>query len=362
MAFYVNWAEAIQAVRTRLINNVITNDPENYTKLTGALTYLFGPQNPRTIRAIMRESEAVDKYRPVDIRYQPHWGDEDTTTDDANLTCNPLDQRRDSIDQYQPELFVSSGFTIDDNYVRENQENGTSPETRLQEGIMKAMRVGREKMDSQIVAKLALNIGSNPATGAGAGDYTDIELLNSDGSLSVNTFDDMKNDQEDNFQLGQPAVIGLGKMRKVFNRFAVGNVNTDAGIDFREVADQFGMVFYKDQFTNQQLASPDRVLLCYPGLQQFYNYNVNRGFFDQNVTDLRIKGTMPDSVYPFEWDYILSYDDGCGSGGNGIQGKWTMQLFSYFDLWTPPSDAWGGAYGELNDFTGIVGYNVTQAS
>ena len=69
---------------------------------------------------------------------------------------------------------------------------------------------------------------------------------------------------------------------------------------------------------------------------------------------------MPDSVYPFEWDYSLRYDNGCNSG-NGINGSWTLTLFSHFDIFTPPEEAFGDVYGELNDFTGIVGYELTEA-
>ncbi len=360
MAFYQNLPEAIQSVRTLLRDNRETNDPENYTKKLGMLDYLHGPQNLKTIDAIMRDNSNVDKYRPVDIRFQKHWDNSDVITDDSLLTCDPVAQRRDDIQQYQPQLFTSSKATIDEQYVRENQEDGTSPETRLQEAFMKAMRVGREDMDSQIVSKAATLIGSNPAAGTAAGAYTTLELLNSDGSLSVDTFDTLKNQQEDNFQLGEPAAIGLGNMRKVFNRFSVGNVNTDAGLDWRDVASQFGMMFYRDQFAPTNLAGANRVLFCYPGLQQFYHYNLNRGFFDQQTPDLRIKGTMQDTVYPFEWDYILAYDSGCATG-NGIQGSWTLTLFCYYDLWTPPTNAWGGAGTELEDFTGIVGYDITQA-
>jgi len=361
MAFYTEWTERLQAVRTFLSDQVQINNPENYTKLTGALNYLFSPINPSTIRTTMRENSENGKYRAVDVRFQPHWGDGDVITDDSAETCDPVAERRDYIEQYQPTLYVSSKFTLDEDYLRQNQEEGTSAEDRLQAGFVKAMRAGREKMNDQVVAKLATLVGSNPAAGASTGQYVDLELLNADGSLSVDTFDQMQNQREDNFMLGALGLIGLGNIRKVFNRQAVGNLNTTAGIDFQEVANQFGSLLFKDQSASVELGGANRVLACYAGMQQFYNYNLNKGFFAQNVADLRIKGTMPDPIFPFEWDYILEYDNNCANG-NGQMGAWTVRVFSYFDVFTPPERAFGDLYGSLNDFTGVVGYNITQAS
>ena len=41
------------------------------------------------------------------------------------------------------------------------------------------------------------------------------------------------------------AIIGKGNARKYMNRLAVGNAN-DAGIDYRDVARDFGMALFKD--------------------------------------------------------------------------------------------------------------------
>ena len=360
MSFNVDWVERLQSVRMRMEDVTTINDPQNYQKFTGMLSFLHGPTNPKTIDAKMMESMDKNQYRPVQIRYRQYKGSESVITNDANLTCDPVEQRRDLLKPYEPNLFVADKFTIDEDYVRQNTEDFDSIDARIERETMDLQRRLRESINSQLVAKASTLIGSNPATGVGAGDYTDVELLNSDGSLSVNNFDVMKNDQEDNYQFGKPSVVGLGNMRRVFNRFAVGNVNTTAGIDFREVEDQFGMTFYKDQFTTDNLGDPNKVLLMYPGLQQFYHYNLNAGFYEQNTPDLRVKGRMPDAVYPFTYDYIWEYDKGC-STGNGTQGSWTMTMYLWFDMFTPPEDSFGDIYGELNDFTGIVGYNILQA-
>jgi hypothetical protein len=361
MAFYTDWVEKLQATRTMLADNVQINNPENYSKLTGALNALFSPVNPTTIQAIQQENSANGKYRPVQIKYEPHWGDENVVTSDASDTCDPVDQRRSYIDTIQPSLYVSSKATLDEDYLRQSVEDPATAQDVLNTAFGKAMRVGREKMNDLLLAKLVTKIGSNPAQGAGTGSYTTIEMINADGSLNVDTFDQIKNDMEDNFMTGTPSLIGLGNIRKVFNRFAVGNLNTSAGIDFQEVAQQFGSILFKDQSILAQLGGANRVLAMYPGMQQFFSYNLFKGFFAQNVADLRIKGTMPDPIYPFEWDYILEYDDNC-STGNGLQGAWTIRCLLSFDVWTVPSDAFGDTYGDLNDFTGIVGYNITQGS
>jgi len=367
MAFFTDWTEKLQAVRTALADNVQINDPENYSKLTGFMNYLFSPINPKTIKTVMQDSADKSTYRPVQVKYQPHWGDEDVVTSDSSDSCDPVDQRRSSIQTLEPNLFISSKFSLDEDYLRQNTEDWSSPDNEVMKGFQKAMRVGREKMNAQLVSKANTLIGANPAasvrTGSPvqAGDFAAVEMINADGSLSVSNFDVIVNDLEDNFMQGTPAIIGMGNARKVFNRLAVGNLNTSAGVDFAEIEEQFNSILFKDQTAVTELGGANRVLVAYPGLQQFFNYNLNKGFFAQQVTDLRIKGTMPDPIYPFEWDYIMEYDSNCESG-NGHQGTWTFRVFCYFDLFTPNEDAFGDVYGDLNGFTGLLGYDITQGS
>jgi hypothetical protein len=185
-------------------------------------------------------------------------------------------------------------------------------------------------------------------------------MINSDGGADVNNFDTLSNHQEDNFMSGPLAVIGLGNARKYFNRLAVGNLNTNAGVNVAEIASQFGGLLYKDQSAAVNLGGANRVIVAYPGLTQFYGYNLFKGVFAKETPDNLIKGVMPDSVYPFEWDYSIRYDSGC-VGSNGLQGAWVVTISKYFDLFTAPSAAFGGVYSELGDFNGLVGYNITSA-
>jgi hypothetical protein len=70
---------------------------------------------------------------------------------------------------------------------------------------------------------------------------------------------------------------------------------------------------------------------------------------------------MPDPIYPgLEYDYDLYYDRNCTTA-NGTQGSWVGRVWLNFDVWTVPEDAYGDTYGALNDFNGIVGYNITSA-
>ena len=337
------------------------NDPLNYTKLTGTLDFLLNPSlNPRTIDVIQNENANAGQYRSVEIRYQPHWGTEDTVTTDSSVTCTKNNQRRESINNYDVDLFVHTKFTLEEDYVRQNTENGDSSELRLDRGFKSAMRINRESMSSQLLAKMAALMGANPAQGAGAGAYTALQVINSNGGADVNNFDAMVNDMEDNFMSGPLAVLGLGNARKWFNRLAVGNLNTNAGVDIREVAAQFGGLLFKDQAAASVLGDADNVLTVYPGLTQFYGYNLYKDGFVKESPDNLIKGTMPDPIYNFDWDFKISYDSNCDSG-NGLQGAWVVEVFKYFDLFTVPEDAFGDAYGELNEFNGIVGYNLTSA-
>ena len=170
----------------------------------------------------------------------------------------------------------------------------------------------------------------------------------------------MHNDMEDNYMQGPLAVVGLGNARKYFNRLAVGNLNTNAGVDVREMAAQFGGLLFKDQAASSALGGANRVLVFYPGLTQFYGYNLYKGAFVHESPNNLIKGTMPDPIYPFDWDFKIRYDDNCDTG-NGLQGAWVVEVFKYFDLFTVPERAFGDDYGDLNEFNGIVGYNITTA-
>lgn len=363
MSFDINWSEQLQPVRTSLEQNTIINDPLNYSKLTGFTDFLFNPSlNPRTIDVVQQQNAEQGRYRSVEIKYEPHWGDEDLVTDDSNVTCGKNNQKRSYIDTYNVNLFASYKFTLEENYLRENVEDyeGDVKQSRLEKGFRRAMRVCRESMDSQLLAKAAGLFGSNPAAGAGAGSYDTLELINSNGGADVNNFDVMHNHMEDNFMNGPLAVVGLGNARKYFNRLAVGNVNTNAGVDIREVAAQFGGLLFKDQAASTALGGANRVLVFYPGLSQFYGYNLYKGAFVHESPNNLIKGTMPDSIYPFDWDFRIKYDDNCDTG-NGLQGAWVVTVFKYFDLFTVPERAFGDTYGELNDFNGIVGYDITSA-
>ena len=204
-------------------------------------------------------------------------------------------------------------------------------------------------------------IGANPAAGVNAGAYQSFQAVNSDGGADVNNFDIMHNDQEANFMSGPIGVIGFaGNPRKYFNRLATGNLNTNAGVGIRDVANQFGALFFKEHSAESNLGNANRVLACYPGLSQFFHYNMNRGPFAKQDVDNYIKGTMPDAIYPFEWDFDLFFDRNCTRKGNtGLQGSWVARIWLYFDVFNVPEAAFGDVYSDLNDFNGVVGYEMT---
>ena len=361
MAFYIGWTEKLQATRLWLQDVKTGMDPRNYGKLTGTLNFLFSPLAGNVIRTTMMNNAGNSEYRPVEIRYVPRKGTQSLTTSDASATCTAVNQRRDIIDIHQPTLYVEDKFTIQENYVRENAENGYGLQQRLQGEFMDAMRVCREDMNRQLLAKAATLMGSNPAQTANKGVYTSVAVVKTaSGQIDDRYWDVFKNDQEDNLVAGEIGIIGLGNSRRYFNRLAVGAAN-DGGVDYMEVARQFGMVLFKDHTAEGTLGDSDRVLALYPGAAQFYQYSLNRGADFAINEDTFVKGTMPDPVYPgLLWDYILKYDDGC-TGGNGLQGGWTARVFTHFDLWTVPEGAAGEPYGELVDFNGIVGYKITEA-
>lgn len=358
MAVNLSLTEAIQSIQKNINDVTTVNDPSNYSKLTGTLNWLFSPENPRTIQAEMVRTAGASKYRPVEIRYLPKKGTSDLVTSDASASCTKTNTRRESVQTLNATLYVEDKFTIDEEIIREGTLEDL--QTRLMKEIRDAQRNCREDMNRQLLAAYASNFGANPAQGAGVGSYTDIQMIASDGTVSADTFDVIKNDQEDNYMTGTVGIIGLGNARKYMNRLAVGNVN-DGGVNIADVASQFGMALFKDHYTTTALSDADRVIASYAGLSQFFNYTLFKGKDFQNPDPLGgIRTTIPDAIFPFEWDYILKYDDECDTG-NGLQGAWTGRILSYFNLWIAPDTAFGEPYGDLADFNGVVGYRITQA-
>lgn len=361
--FTVDWTEALQATRLWLEDaNAQLSNPANFTRQTGMLNYLMSGINPKVIDAIMRENGGNSLYKPVDIRYIPHEGTANLITDDSDGSCSRVAIRRDKIQTLQPTLYAEHKFTIDENYVRQNAENGFNLAKRLQTQIQSSMRIVRESISRQLFAKEAGLFGSNPAEGVGAGAYTTVTMtIEASGKIDDNNFDVIKNNQEDNFQGGaEIAIIGKGLARKYMNRLAVGNAN-DAGIDYREVAREFGMVLYKDDDAADVLGGENNTLVIYPGNTQFFKYNLFRGEdFIQDFGD-RIKGTLPDPIFPdITYDYILEYDKNC-TNGNGLQGAWIGRILIYFDVWNINEDAFGDVYSEINDFNGVLGYTFDES-
>lgn len=363
-AFPVSWSEVLHSTRLWLEDaNAQFSNPANFMRQTGMLNYLMSPFNPRVIDVVMRENAGNSLYRPVDIRYIPHEGTGNLITSEASGNCNRVAQRRDKIQTLEPTLYAEHKFTIDEDYVRENAENGMNLQNRINKAITSSMRIVRESISAQLLAKEAGVFGSNPAQGVGAGNFTPVTMtIAASGKIDDNFFDRLKNDQEDNFQGGaEIAVIGKGNARKYMNRLAVGNAN-DAGIDYREVASEFGMLLFKDDDAASVLSGANNALVIYPGNTQFFQYNLFRGSdFIQDFGD-RIKGTLPDPIWGerLMYDYILEYDKNCTTG-NGLQGAWIGRILTYFDIWNVPEDAYGDVYSDINDFNGVLGYTFNES-
>jgi len=362
MAINLALTEALQNIQINLKTVTTVNDPNNYSLFTGALNWLFSPSNGKAIQAEMVKSSKASKYRPVEIRFMPKKGRTDVVTSDASASCDKVNTRREETQVLNATLYVEDKFTIDEEVIREGTMDML--QKRIGDEIRDAQRNAREDMDRQILAAYNSNFGANPAgnsgAGIGVGQYQDIQLLLSDGTVGAESFDQIKIEQEENFMVGTAGIIGLGNARRYMNRLSVGNVNS-GGFDVRNIDSEFGMALFKDQQTTAVLGDADRVIVSYAGTSNFYNYNLFNGDFDLNTPDLAIRTTMRDAIFPFDWDFILKYSDEC-STGNGLQGEWTGRILTYFDLWIAPDTAFGEPYGDLVDFNGQVGYRITQAT
>jgi hypothetical protein len=358
MAVNLSLTEALKASELMLGDATGINDPGNYEKDLGFLQYLFSASNKKTIQTEMGRAANGGKYRPVEVRYTPKKGQDDLSEAASGYSCTKGTTRREIVQTLNPTLFAIDQFTIDEQITREGTQ--MSFNERVAKELKDAMLNLRENIDKQLFAAAITDIGANPAQGTNEDAYTTIQMLNSDGTLSASTFDTIVNDAQDNM-MSTPAIIGSNNMRKVVNRLNVGDT-ASGGINYGGVQTSFGVDFYNDAWTttNFGAATNNRVIACYPGLQQFYSYNFYvAGGYDKEAT--MQKTVMADPVYPgIKYDVSLKWDDGCT--GNDPQGYIVGNVFLYFDLWTPPVDAFGDGYStNLNDFTGIVGYNITSA-
>ena len=367
-ALFIGWAEALQDVRLWLDEMSQPNDPRNYSRLIGTLNWLLSGANHKTIQTEYRRQSMGSEFRQVDVRYTGHKCEENLVTDDTAATCDAVAQRRDAIQTVSPTLYAEDKFTLTEQYMRENKENGRGIMERFRLNIRDSMRICRESMDSQIFAKLGAGVGANPAGGIGAGNYKDIEMIiGSSGKIDDRNWDVIKNEQEDNYQIGELGILGLGNARRYMNRLAVGNAN-DNGVDYREVLSEFGMALFKDHYTTTALGGANRVLAISPGLCQFYNYNLFDGDFEIDEGWKKgpgispVRTTLPDPILPINWDIQIRYNDGCSTGlSNGHHGAYTVRIWSWFDVLLVNEMAWGDTYCGLNDFNGIVGYNITES-
>ena len=364
MAVVQTLTEAINAVERN--NNTLggVNDPTNYSKQTGALNYLLSPQNSNAISASFEQTSTGSKYRDVKVRYLPKKGDNEVIESDASGNCNKAPARREIVQTLTPSLYFEDKFTIEEDLMR----NGTLEmiTARLQREIQDSTRNGRENLSKQLLSGYASVLGSNPAAGTAAGAYTSLQLLLADGSVDPATFDTIMNHQMDNYMSGPVNVIGIGKFRNYKNLLSVGGPK-DNGVDVRGIEVGFNTQFFIDHATEESLSNIDRIIVPYAGLSQFYQYNNFLGSdFAVSIADTGSveKRTINDPIWGnrLKWDFIFKYDDNCDNG-NGINGAWVGRILTYFDLWTPPEEAFGEGYSmNLNDFTGVVGYEITQAS
>jgi hypothetical protein len=356
MAINLSLTEALKAAELKMMDAAGVNDPANYEKDLGFVQYIFSPENKKTITTEMGKS--ANQGKPVEVRYTPKKGQDDVYEAQSGYSCAKGTTRREVVQNLNPALFVGDKFTIDEQITREGTQ--MSFNDRIAKELKDSMLNLREQIDKKLFAAAISKIGANPAQGVSKGAYDTIQMLNSDGTLSANTFDQIVNDAQDNM-MTNPSVIGSHNMRKVVNRLRVGDTAA-GGLNYGGVNTAYGVNFYNDAWTtaNMGAADKDQVIACYPGLQQYYAYNFYvAGGYDKEAT--MQKTVMADPIYPgIKYDVSLKWDDGCDGGDP--QGYIVGNVFVHFDLWTPPEDAFGEGYStNLNDFTGIVGYDITQA-
>lgn len=334
---------------------------QNMQKKLGFLDFAYSGANPTGVRQKMIENENNSQYRPVQMTYYERDYGADIVDVAADFTCDPGNEKQLKTQILQPTMFVGDKFKITEAYMREVvQETGNIAEIR-DKYLMEKMRVLREKVDTMLFAKAGASAGRNPGANGGAGAantvWTPVELLTHDNKLTYANFDVILNTMEDNQIAGNFAAIGLGNLRHYFNLLGVSAANGD-GADYREIMNNQGYGFFKDQNTLEALGAANRFLAIAPGAVQPFSYNVNRAEYNVRISDTEGKGTLQDPIYPLlRWDYDYAYQR-C-TGPDTTSGEYVFRLWLYFDLFVVPTNTFNAA-DSLNGMNGIFKYEATK--
>jgi hypothetical protein len=327
-------------------------------KKNGILDFLVSPENVAASGAeITSLSDANGKLKTARVVYKPQQAESVIVTDataeaaglcDSNVEPEPLETtvKIDSATSFAAPL----GFS--NNKMKEYCQDST---LFMKDFLDEYLRLGREKLNQQILAQVEAGIGINyeeDGSTTAAGAYKSVDILNADGTPRYQGIDEIIGDYENNNLNGMPAVIGQGNIAKFYRLEKL--VCCNDSVAFPDV--ETGISFFKDQHSNSVLGA-NQTLVIAPGATQLITYNENAHIDIDEPLARHI--VVPDPVYgnALKWDLDFKWDE-CNK-------KWVWfarVYFRVFNTFQPDGFPSGSPLGDRNGMTGIFGYTAAVAS
>lgn len=268
-------------------------------------------------------------------------------------------------------LFVQKGIWFGDDQIRQYCEEYSNtvavgaPATQMMqfvvEGLLANMNSVYSKMESLLLTKLGLNMGTHVATGTAAAVSVNIKQDGTVNDLGTG-LTKLLMDAEANEFCGAPAIVyGMGSK---FHAYDMQNKaralgRGDSGIDQGALAAALGYTGYSSAHATAALGNADNIAMVGSGQVHLVENLRNKGAF-AGTRGTSTFGTLVDprtqcwGGVPVEWDFQAKYID-CAEDlttavGNGYinsntltSDRGTLLIVSkYFDLFVTPSDAYDG--------------------
>lgn len=268
-------------------------------------------------------------------------------------------------------LYVQQGIWFGDDQIRQYCEEYSQttaigqPATPFMqfmvEGMFAKLNANYQKMESLLLTKMGLNMGTHIGTGTAAAVAVNIKQDNTVNDVDTG-LTKLLTDAEANEFCGAPSIIyGAGSQFHYYDmqlRARALGMNT-AGVDAAQLAAALGYAGYSSRAVTAALGNANNVAMIAPGMVHLVENLRNKGSF-AGTRGGSTFGTLVDprtqcwGNVPVEWDFQAKYID-CAEDltdaiGNGYiaassitEDRGTLIIVSkWFDLFVTPNDAYEG--------------------
>lgn len=333
-----------EAILTSLSQHSGANNPMTKRTPVGYVESLISPFNFADGVQVI-PVQVGTKLRQVRIKYMTR-ATEDIISDTRSEDCT-FDYYDDFVEETVTlQEYAEVVWALDKYDMRDICE---SPDEMVSMTLQNKIDALIKNINKRLLAKQALNFGTNIRTGSAAA--TDVQVLTSTSAADQVGLQDLIQDYtEYNQYAGTPILVGSGNIARALATIETGCCNQE-GVDMLALSNTLGFSYFLDTTIQGVLGSNQFAILA-PGTTHFLGWNEYEGY---NVTNYPTSSTttIVDPRTGLDLDFKLVYDD--------CKEKWFLKLSKHFDLFTQPADAMD-ASDELYGTTGTLRYTATKAS